>query len=134
MRLSPAAELAVRSMLILAEEHGRGPVTLTTICRRRALPRQYLVKILSTLAKAGLVTAIRGKNGGYKLAKAPEQITVLEIIETIEGRIALNYCQQEPSQCDQTSCPVRPVWTDFQNLLRHKLGETTLADCVAHTA
>jgi len=130
MRLSPAAELAVRGVLILAEHHGEGPVTLSTICQRRDLPKQYLTKIFGSLARAGLVTPIRGKKGGYMLGRQPDQITVLEIIEAVEGPIVLNYCQHNPPQCDQVDCHLRGVWTELQRIVRDRLGSVTLADCV----
>ena len=133
MKLSPAAEFAVRGAIVLAQEYGRGPVTLDTICARRDLPKQYLVKIFASLARVGLITPIRGKKGGYLLGRSPEDITILQIIEAVEGRIALNYCQQDPSQCDELTCPIRPVWTDLQKVLRGRLKSLTLADCVNHS-
>jgi len=131
MKLSPAAALAIRGAAILAEEHGRGPTTLQAICTRRDLPKQYLVKIFSSLTRAGLITPIRGKKGGYVLARDPGQISLLDVIEAIEGPVALNYCQQQPSQCDRTDCPMRPLWTELQETFLAKLGSMTLADCVA---
>ncbi len=79
MRLSLAAELAVRGSIVLAQHHGDGPVPLAEICRERELPKQYLTKIFTNLVKAGLVTAVRGKHGGYTLGRAPSEITILEI-------------------------------------------------------
>jgi len=130
MRLSPAAELAIRGTMILAERHGQGPVTLSTICRRRQLPKQYLTKIFGSLARAGLVTPVRGKKGGYMLGRPPGQITVLEVIEAVEGPIVLNYCQHNPPKCEQTDCRLRSVWSELQVTVREKLGAVTLADCV----
>ena len=130
MRLSPAAELAVRGVLIIAEHHGRGPVTLARICKERDLPKQYLTKILASLARAGLVTPIRGKKGGYTLGREPGQISILEVIEAVEGPIALNYCQHNPPRCDREDCPLRAMWTELQGIVRKKLGAVTLAQCV----
>ena len=130
MKLSPAAELAVRGVLILTEHHGQGPVPLATICKRRDLPKQYLTKIFASLARAGLVTPVRGKKGGYMLGREPGQITILDIIEAVEGPIALNLCQHTPPRCDHTDCHLRAVWTDLQTVVRQKLGGVTLADCL----
>lgn len=134
MRLSPAAELAIRGTVVLASEYGNGPATLESICSRRDLPRQYLVKIFASLARAGLVTPVRGKNGGYLLARSPEQINLLQVIEAVEGPLALNYCQQNPSQCDEQQCPIRSVWDELQDTMRTKLGEMTLAHCMNRTS
>ncbi len=130
MKLTPAAEFAVRGVLVLAEHGGEKPVTLEAICTRRELPKQYLVKIFSSLNKAGIITPVRGKRGGYLLARDPADITVLDVIEAVEGPIALNLCQHDPPKCQEYHCPLRPVWADLQHYIRSKLGAMTLADCV----
>lgn len=129
MRLSPAAELAIRGLLTLTECCADGPVTLETICRKRKLPKQYLTKIFGTLGRAGLVRPVRGKKGGYKLGRPPEKITILDVIQAVEGPIVLNYCQYTPSQCDQSGCPLNAVWAELQQIMRQKLGAMTLAAC-----
>lgn len=108
MRLSPAAEFAVRGALVLAERSGQGPVTLGTICSQRDLSRQYLVKIFALLIKAGIITPVRGKRGGYLLARDPASITLLEVIEAVEGPIILNLCQRIPPRCDRYQCTCDP--------------------------
>jgi len=131
MKVSPAAELAIRGILVLAENGGmNGPVTLARICEERKLPRQYLAKIFGTLARAGLVTPIRGKRGGYELGRPAEEITILDVIEAVEGPIALNFCQHSPPKCDNPRCALRPLWNELQKLLRERLGSVTLAACV----
>ena len=125
-----AAELAVRGIVVLGEHYGQGPVPLDEICESRALPRQYLVKLFAMLARANLIEAIRGKGGGYVLAKAPSQITLLEIIEAIEGPLALNLCQSEPPRCEQTQCRIRDVWTALQQDMRAQLAARTLDEFV----
>jgi Rrf2 family protein len=131
MRLSPAAELAIRGVVVLAEYYGRGPTTLKTICDERGLPKQYLVKLFSQLARADIVTAIRGKRGGYALARAPKTITLLDVIEAIEGPLALNFCQSTPPKCEQIDCPIRPMWTELQAVIRRTLASMTIGGCAA---
>lgn len=114
----------------MANHHGDGPTTLKAICAARDLPKQYLVKLFSSLAKADIVTAIRGKRGGYVLSREPKQITVLEVIEAVEGPIALNYCQHTPPKCEEDHCKLRPVWTELQGIFRGKLSAVTIGDCV----
>jgi Rrf2 family protein len=130
MRLSPAAELAVRGVIVLAEHYGQGPTTLKTICDQRDLPRQYLVKLFSLLARADIITAIRGKRGGYELSRQPKDVTLLEVIEAVEGPITLNFCQHTPPKCDQEDCPIRGLWADLQETVRRKLDGMTIADCL----
>lgn len=130
MKLSIAAEYAIRGILVLTEEHGQGPVTLDIVCARRKLPKQYLTKLFSNLAKAGLVHPVRGKGGGYTLARSPEQINLLQVVEAVEGPIILNLCQHTPSQCRRDLCKIRPVWTDLQKTVREKLSGLTLSECL----
>jgi len=128
MKLSQAAELAVRGIQVLGQRYGDKPVPLDAICEARELPKQYMVKIFSLLARADLVTPVRGKHGGYLLSREPKDITLLEIIEAVEGPMAVNRCQENPPKCDNEDCPVRPVWEDIQQVLRKKLADVTLAD------
>jgi Rrf2 family protein len=128
MKLSQAAELAGRGIQVLAQRYGDSPVPLDVICQVRDLPKQYMVKLFGMLARAGLVMPIRGKGGGYLLGRAPEDISLLEVIEAVEGPLAVNQCQDTPPRCDFEECPVRPVWTDIQRYMREKLGSVTLAD------
>lgn len=130
MKISPAAELAVRGILVLAERYGKGPVTLTEICTDRELPKQYLTKIFAMLAKEGVITPIRGKHGGYVLAREPGATTLLQVIEAVEGPLALNYCQHSPSRCSQADCAIRPIWTEVQDFVRGKLN-VSLAQCLS---
>ena len=130
MKLSPAAELAVRGILVLAEQYGNGPTTLDTICAKRELPKQYLVKIFSSLTKADLITPVRGKKGGYLLAREPADVTLLEVIEAVEGPIVLNLCQYPKPKCEDADCPIRPVWTRLQKVVREELGAVTLGACI----
>jgi len=129
MQLSKAAEYAVRGAIVLADRYGQGPVPLVEICRVRGLSKSfaYMTKIFRILARRGVVRAIRGKNGGYTLARPPAKTTLLEVIEAIEGRLALNLCQHTPPQCHEPNCPVRPVWTQLQEQVRSVLGSKTLA-------
>ena len=126
MQLSMAAELAVRGSAVLAARHGNGPVSLKEICRSRNLARDYLTKIFVSLSRAGIVRAVRGKGGGFVLARRPDQISVLEVIEAVEGPLALNLCQHDPPQCDEVDCPLRPVWQELQEVVRSKLSGVTL--------
>lgn len=131
MNISPAAEFAVRGALVLAEHYGDGPTTLDSICEARDLSKQYLVKIFASLARAGLVTPVRGKRGGYLLARQPSEISLLELIEAVEGPVAMNFCQHDPPRCDQTECPLRSMWSEIQEFVCDKLECTTLGQCLA---
>ena len=134
LSLSPAAAFGIQAMEVLAEERRQDPMTLREICGRSGASRDYLAKILGTLAKQDLVEAVRGKNGGYRLARPAESVSLLEIIEAVEGPICLNLCQHDPPRCQREECPVRAVWADIQHCMRERLGGVTLAQCAAPEA
>lgn len=128
MRMSTAAELGVRGMAYLANNYNNGPVPMATICREQKLPRQYMLKIFAALGRAGYVRTSRGKGGGFVLAYPPADISILNIIEAIEGPLALNFCQSKPSRCRWPSdnCQIKPLWDDLQATTSSKLGEFRL--------
>ncbi|KPK85402.1 MAG: hypothetical protein AMJ81_03695 [Phycisphaerae bacterium SM23_33] len=130
MKLSMAAELAVRGIIVLASRPAEKPTPLDELCRLRKLPRDYMTRIFSLLSRAHLVTAVRGKGGGYQLARPANEITLLEVIEAVEGPLAINLCQHNPPQCQEPNCRVRPVWEDLQKKIRSALGSKTLDELV----
>lgn len=136
MKLSAAAEYAIRGILVLAERYGQGPVTLDEVCARRGLQKQkqYLTKLFALLSRSGLIQPVRGKGGGYMLAKPPPEISLLNVIESIEGTLILNFCQSTPPQCEELSCNIRIVWDDLQKTMRSKLQAVTLKDCLSGPA
>ena len=77
-----------------------------------------------------MISAVRGKRGGHKLAKPPGEITLLAVIEAVEGPLAVNLCQHEPARCQELDCPVRPVWSEIQQKIWSILEATTLAQMV----
>lgn len=117
-------------MVVLAKAHGGAPATLTSVCSSRKLPREYLTKIFSMLTKAGLINPVRGKRGGYSLARDPSAISLLEVIEAVEGPIALNFCQHVPPKCDEEDCPMRVMWSELQQTIKKRLSTMTLEDCL----
>ena len=129
MQLSLPAELGIRACTLLAERYGERPVRLSDICECRGCKKDTLVKVMKDLARADLVRPVRGNQGGYLLRKEPSEITLLNIIEAIEGPQALNRCQHLPSDCDQSeTCKVQLVWKRIQENYIRELAAVTLAD------
>jgi len=122
MRISSRCDYACRAMLELAQ---RGAVeeTLTSqsIAARREIPEKYLVHILLQLKRAGLVQSVRGAQGGYRLTEPPDRVSLLEIIEAIDGPIE----EQLPGR-EGTSPEFRPVWRSVSRAIRDQLKATTL--------
>jgi len=128
MKLSMGTEMAVRGILVLAAREDSRPVSLKEVCRLRDLSRDNMTRLFALLTRARLVMAVRGKNGGYRLARPASEITLLDVIEAVEGPLALNLCQQDPAQCDRPNCPMKEVWDGLQEEVRAALSENTLED------
>lgn len=124
-------DYAVRAMLYLASEP-RGQVSqISEISKDRGVPETLLRKIAARLVKSGLVNSFRGSGGGLTLARAPETISLLEVVEAIEGKIYLNQCLIGPDFCDRIShCTVHPVWKQVQESVVDILGSKSLKDLV----
>ena len=115
---------------MLATHYGEGPLAIAKVCDARQLGKEYLTKIFASLSRAGLITPVRGKGGGYMLARDPREVSLLEVIEAVEGPIALNLCQAQPPRCDQDDCTIRPVWAELQAVVTEKLSSVSLKDCI----
>ena len=124
MRLTRAAEYAIRCMVYLARQ-GRGVVTSRQeIARRAEIPGHFLAKIAQDLAKAGFIEIKQGARGGFVLLEEPRDISLLDVVETMIGEIYLNDCVARPSSCNVTySCAVHRVWMDARDQLRETLRQ-----------
>lgn len=126
MRLTRAGEYAIRCILYLAKK-GKGVViSRKDIAEHAEIPQHFLAKIAQDLAKAGLIEIRQGAKGGFSLSKDPQEITLLEVVETMIGEIYLNDCVARPSSCDiLNACAVHQVWIKARKQLRQTLKETT---------
>jgi Rrf2 family protein len=104
---------------------GNQRAATSTVAHEQNIPPSFLAKIISQLSIAGLLHTSRGARGGVTLAREPKEITLLEVVEAIDGPIKLNECVGENSSCafDQ-DCPLRPVWCDAQEELVNRLRNT----------
>lgn len=126
MRLTRAAEYAIRCILYLAKK-GKGiVVSRKDIANQAEIPQHFLAKIAQDLAKAGLIEIRQGAKGGFVLLKDPKEITLLEVVETMIGEIFLNDCVARPSSCNVLdACAVHRVWIKARRQLRKTLREAT---------
>lgn len=126
MQITRQADYALRAVLYLARSDPQTRVATAEIAREEHIPATFLAKIVSQLSAIGVLQAMRGARGGVRLAKPPNEITLLEIVEAIDGPITLNECVTNTEACSMTeSCPLRPVWCDAHALLVDKLRQTT---------
>jgi Rrf2 family transcriptional regulator, cysteine metabolism repressor len=146
MMFSTKAEYGVRVMVELARRAGESAgaaesvVPLAEIAEHDGMPLAYLEHLVARLRKAGLIDSRRGSRGGYLLARAPEQITMAEVVEALEGSIAPIECISEGPDgrvvCSRESdpdhvCPTKLLWTKVRSSIVGALQETTLADLLA---
>lgn len=92
-------------------------------------PKSIFSRLGIDLRRAKLIRSFRGVNGGFHLAKLPEQITLLEVLETMEGPISVVDCVRSPEKCKrQTLCPARSIWTELNDVIRELTSKITLDD------
>ena len=128
MQITRQADYAVRAVLYLANLGTSERAATSTVAEEQRIPPSFLAKIISQLSIAGLLHTSRGARGGVTLAREPEDISLLEVVEAIDGPIQLNECVAEDSQCSfDDGCPLRSVWSDAQSELVARLKKTTFA-------
>jgi Rrf2 family transcriptional regulator, cysteine metabolism repressor len=139
MMFSTKAEYGVRVMVELARRGGAQPIALAEIAEHEGLPLAYLEHLVARLRRAGLVESRRGAHGGYLLAREPELITMAEVVEALEGRIAPVECiTSAPDgtlRCSRESdpehiCTTKILWTRVRGAIVTTLRETTLAELI----
>lgn len=135
MRLTRAGEYAIRCVLYLSQHRDRPVVPRKEIAEAMDIPAQFLGKVAQQLARAGIIAIRQGAHGGYELVASPETITLLSVVEAIDGEIYLNDCIHRPETCDrQGICSVHLVWERARRQLRDTLAGTTLARLVEEEA
>jgi Rrf2 family protein len=129
MQITRQADYAVRAMYYLAHKAPESLVTTAQIAREQHIPLTFLAKIMSQLAAAGLVHSTRGAHGGVRLARAAADISLLAVVEAIDGPMLLNDCVADPSLCAMgPDCNVHQVWCQAQADLVERLDRTKFSD------
>ena len=126
MQITRQADYALRAMLYLAQLEPNKRAATSQIAQEQRIPPSFLAKIISQLSIAGLIHTSRGARGGVSMARPPEAISVLEVVESIDGPITLNECSQSAGACPfGENCPLRDLWCGTQNELVERLRKTT---------
>ena len=129
MKLSTRGKYGLYAMYYLAAHAGEGPLPLQSISTMGGVPKQYLEQLLGNLRRAGLVSTVRGAQGGYQIAAAPENITLRDIIDAVEGPIELSECASADNTCLKSgTCPVRWVWQHVTDSINSELEKIKLSD------
>lgn len=129
LQVSRRVDYALRAVIHLAsEQDGGGVCTIAEVASRERLPRHFLEKIFQQLIRSGLVRSRRGPRGGYELGRPAESMTFRDVIEAVEGPIALNVCVGEHPDCSLLgACGMNRVWVEGQRRVMSLFESTTIA-------
>lgn len=127
MKITREADYALRIIVMLALE--RRQLDAKVIAEKNDIPYRFALKILRKIVNAGIIKSYRGVNGGYILCKKPSEITLREVIEVIDGKIAINKCMEDPSACkDAGVCNLQKKLAGVQRILVGELEKITFED------
>ncbi|MDA8098880.1 MAG: Rrf2 family transcriptional regulator [Nitrospiraceae bacterium] len=129
MQLTREGDYGIRSILFLARQPYKKISFVTEIAEEYKIPRSFLAKILQKLVKAKIVRSYRGVKGGFSLARQAKDITVLDVLEAIEGKLALNLCLSDRKKCEfSRHCPIHHVWATAQSKVVDVLKKSNFDD------
>lgn len=133
--LSRKGDYSVRAMLHLAAGEPGGRQKAQRVAAAMEIPHRYAPQILAGLVAAGMLRATAGPDGGYELARPPDDITLLEVVEAVEGPILLERCVLRGGPCEWSeACPIHETWSRAQRAFIAELATTTFGDLAAIAA
>ena len=131
MKLSTRGRYGIHAMYDLALNASGGPQSIKAIAEREGIPEAYLEQLIAVLKRKGLVNSTRGAQGGYMLARQPEEITVGDVLRALEGGLSLVDCIDEEDACGKScACPSRIVWMKLRDGLNAIVDGITLRDMI----
>lgn len=133
MQITRECDYAMRCVEYLASSAGK-PCLAREIADKKAIPKTFLLKILQKLTRAGIVRSYRGVKGGFALEKRPRDITLLDVIEIIDGPLMMSQCVIQGQICQhRNSCSIHPVWMDLRKLMEKRLRKENFAKLALST-
>ena len=128
MQITKQADYALRAVIFLARLDFGEKASTRDIAEKQGIPPSFLAKIVSQLSIAGLITTARGASGGVSLARPSEEISILDVVEAIDGPMLLNECTSNPDNCPfSTDCPLHHIFCEAKHDLHEKLSAATFA-------
>ncbi|MGH7773346.1 MAG: RrF2 family transcriptional regulator [Candidatus Binatia bacterium] len=129
MQIPRRVDYGLRAAIYLSTQDPDRSCSIAEISRHQGVPRKFLEKIIQDLIHSGLVKSKRGPDGGYTLARSPREISFQDVIEALEGPIAVNVCMDQHLSCDHLPrCTMLGVWNEVQRKVVDVFAHTTLAD------
>jgi Rrf2 family cysteine metabolism transcriptional repressor len=129
MKLSSRVRYGCRALVELAVRQNEGPVAIEALAQNTSVPEKYLAKIIQDLRRSGLIRSVRGPHGGYLLSGRPDEVTVLDVWEALEGPLCPVDCLENPQGCDLVDeCVTREVWSRVRDAVSDVLRSVTLEE------
>ena len=129
MKISTKGRYGLRILMDLALHQSDKPRLIRDIAKSQQISEKYISRLVISLRKAGMIRSVRGVNGGFHIAKKPEDITLLDVIEVMEGPLSIVDCVSTPKRCKLSeNCAPREVWCKLNDDIRGLMRGTTLAD------
>jgi len=131
MKISTKGRYGTRAMVDIGENYGKGPVSLRELAERQDISMKYMEQIVPLLKTSGLVRSTRGARGGYKLARAPQEISLGDIVQALEGSWSLVDCLDDDNLCARSEkCVTYDIWDDLSKAIHNILDTTSLQDII----
>ena len=131
MKLSTRTRYAMRAVLELANNYGKGPLQTRVIAQNQDISTKYLEQIMAALKSMGLIRSQRGAKGGYILANPPEKIKLSDVFDVFEGPVVTVECVADDKYCKKSpDCIARHIWLEVQQAVRNVLQSMTLQDVI----
>ena len=132
MKISTKGRYGLRILMDLALHQTEKPRLIRDIAKSQQISEKYISRLVIALRKAGMIRSVRGVNGGFHIAMKPEEITLLDVIEVMEGPLSIVDCVSAPKKCVHSKdCAPREVWCKLNDDIRALMRGTTLADILA---
>ena len=131
MKLSTKSRYGLRAVIEIAKTFGSTPAKRKNVAAQQGISDSYLENILIVLKNNRIIETTRGVNGGYVLSRSPKEITVLEVVDSLEGPLDLVDCVSSNSACSKTdTCATRTIWKELADAWKSILGNITLQDVI----
>jgi Rrf2 family protein len=132
MQITRQADYALRAVIYLSRLQPEQKASTSAIADEQQIPPSFLAKIISQLSIAGLIHTARGARGGVSLARSADDISILDVIEAIDGPITMNECTTNPNSCPfSADCNLHQLWCTTRNEITNKLKTTTFSQMAA---
>lgn len=127
MQIPRRVDYGLRAVIYLSGQDPNKCCSIAEIASQQGVPRKFLEKIIQDLIRAGLIKSKRGSCGGYTLARSPDEISFYDVIEAIEGPVAVNACMDPETGCNQLPrCTMLGVWNELQQMVVNVFTRTTI--------